>query len=446
MPDRADISRPAGPGLFGQIAATLGLLIIAFAVFNAVLVMALYAADRSQLARDMVRIEAARIVRDHSEGRPPRRPRGATDWRWTLLDAGGQAIGSGGDPALASPSPSPIGAVDWTSFQETPAGVQIAGATKVEDGHGDRWVGLVISAKSDAIFARAITTELLEHVVLPIAPLAALLLAFSLWQVRRLTRPLREAAAEVDALDPTMLEGRLSEPNSPKEVRVLVEAMNRALARIEAGTRLVHEFNANAAHELRTPLSIMRLAIDRLPPSEATDQIRSDVAGLTRIVTQMLELAQADAMIAGATGPVDLRALAEDLVAQMAPLAWAAGRDIQFVGDGSPVVDGHAEAIARALRNLVENALRHTPEGSVVTVAAGPGPRLSVRDHGPGVAPKHRQRVFERFWRADRERSDGAGLGLGIVQATMAAHGGEARVEDADGGGAVFILDFGQAG
>jgi len=344
-------------------------------------------------------------------------------------------------------SPSPVGAVDWTSFQETPAGVRIAGVAKIEDGRGDRWVGLVISAKSDAIFARAITSELLEHVVLPIAPLAALLLAFSLWQVRRLTRPLREAAAEADALDPTMLEGRLTEPKTPQEVRVLVEAMNRALARIEAGTRLVREFNANAAHELRTPLSIMRLAIDRLPPSEATDQLRGDVAGLTRIVTQMLDLAQADALVAGANGSVDLRALAEDLVAHMAPLAWAAKRDIQFVGKASILVEGHAEAIARALRNLIENALRHTPEGSLVTVTAGPGPRISVRDHGPGVEPENRQKVFERFWRADRERSDGAGLGLGIVRATMEAHGGEARVEDAAvGNGAVFVLDFGRSG
>lgn len=444
MPDRTDSARARGPGLFGQIAATLGLLIIAFAVFNALLVMGLYAADRSQLARDMVRIEAAKIARDLADGRPPTRPLGATEWRWILLDASGQTLGSGGDRGLASPSP--FGPVDWTSFQRTPGGVRIAGATKIEDDEGGRWVGLVISAKTDAIFARAMTTELLDHVVLPIAPLAALLLAFSLWQVRRLTRPLREAAAEVDALDPTMLGGRLSEPRNPQEVRVLVEAMNRALARIEAGTRLVREFNANAAHELRTPLSIMRLAIDRLPPSEAADQLREDVSGLTRIVTQMLDLAQADAMTAGANGPVDLRALAEDLVAQMAPLAWAAKRDIRFSGEGSPVVDGHAEAIARALRNLIENALRHTPEGSVITVTVGPGPRLGVRDHGPGVPPEDRQRVFERFWRADRGRSDGAGLGLGIVQATMEAHGGEALVEDIEGGGALFVLDFGRAG
>lgn len=444
MPDRTNAAAPRGPGLFGQIAATLGLLILAFAVFNALLVMGLYAADRSQLARDMVRIEAAKIARDHAEGRAPTRPLGATDWRWTLLDSGGHALGSGGDQALAPPSP--FGAVDWTSFQETPDGLWIAGATKIEDGAGDRWVGLVISAKTDAIFARAITTELLEHVVLPIAPLAALLLAFSLWQVRRLTRPLREAAAEVDALDPAVLGGRLTEPRNPQEVRVLVEAMNRALARIEAGTRLVREFNANAAHELRTPLAIMRLAIDRLPPSEAADQLRDDVSGLTRIVTQMLDLAQADAMIAGADAPVDLKALSEDLVAQMAPLAWAAKRDIRFFADGAPVVDGHAEAIARALRNLIENGLRHTPEGSAVTVTVGPGPRIGVSDQGPGVPPEDRQRVFERFWRADRERSDGAGLGLGIVQATMEAHGGEARVEEAEGGGALFLLDFYPAG
>lgn len=442
MPDRTDTAR--GPGLFGQIATTLGLLIVAFAVFNALLVMSLYAADRSQLARDMIRIEAAKVARDHAEGRVPTRPLGARDWRWTLLDANGQALGSGGDQALVSPSP--FGPVDWTSFQETPEGLWIAGATKIKDGEGARWVGLVVSARTDAVFAKAITTELMEHVVLPIAPLAVLLLAFSLWQVRRLTRPLRKAAAEVDALDPTLLSGRLSEPRTPQEVRVLVEAMNRALARIEAGTRLVREFNANAAHELRTPLSIMHLAIDRLPPSEAADQLREDVIGLTRIVTQMLDLAQADAMTAGANRPVDLRALAEDLVAQMAPLAWAAKRDIRFRGEGSPVVEGHAEAIARALRNLIENALRHTPEGSVVTVTVGPGPRLGVSDQGPGVPPEDRQRVFERFWRADRGRSNGAGLGLGIVQATMEAHGGEARVEDAEGGGALFVLDFGHAG
>lgn len=444
MPDRTDSARAHGPGLFGQIAATLGLLIVAFAVFNALLVAGLYAADRSQLARDMVRIEAANVARDQAAGRVPSRPVGATDWRWTLLDENGRALGSGGDQALASPSP--FGAVDWTSFQETPEGLWIAGATRIDDGKGARWVGLVVFARTDAVFARAIGTELVEHVVLPIAPLAVLLLAFSLWQVRRLTRPLREAAAEVDALDPAVLGGRLSEPRNPQEVRILVAAMNRALARIEAGTRLVREFNANAAHELRTPLSIMHLAIDRLPPSEAADQLREDVAGLTRIVTQMLDLAQADAMTAGANRPVDLRALAEDLVAQMAPLAWAVKRDIQFRGEGSPVVDGHAEAIARALRNLIENALRHTPEGSVVTVTVGPGALLGVWDHGPGIPPENRQRVFERFWRADRDRSDGAGLGLGIVQATMEAHGGEARVEDAEGGGALFVLDFGQAG
>lgn len=444
MPERTGFTRPAGPGLFGQIAATLGLLIMAFAIFNALLVMGLYAADRSQLARDIVRIEAARIVRDQTAGHAPTRPANATDWRWTLRDEQGLALESGGNPALASRMA--LGTLEWTSFRETPGGLQIAGATRIEDESGDRWVSLAISARSDAIFGKALTTELLDHVVIPIAPLAVLLLVFSLWQVRRLTRPLRRAAAEVDALDPAMPEGRISEPLSPPEVRVLVQAMNRALTRIEAGTRLVREFNANAAHELRTPLSIMRLAIDRLPPSEAANQLRDDVVGVTRIVTQMLDLAQADAMTADAHRSVDLRGLAEDLVAQMAPLAWAAKRDIRFSGEGSPIVEGHAEAISRALRNLVENALRHAPEGSVVTVTVGPGPRLGVRDHGPGIPPEHRQQVFERFWRADRDRSDGAGLGLGIVQATMAVHGGEARVDGAEGGGASFVLDFARAG
>ena len=160
----------------------------------------------------------------------------------------------------------------------------------------------------------------------------------------------------------------------------------------------------------------------------------------------MLDLAQADAIIAGANTPVSLAALAEEVVAQMAPLAWSGRRDIRFCHAGSPVVDGHAEAIARALRNLIENALRHAPEGSVVTVTVGPEPLIAVRDQGPGVPPEIRQQVFNRFWRADRARSDGAGLGLGIVQATMAAHGGAARIEDTEGDGALFVLDFRQPG
>jgi signal transduction histidine kinase len=86
--------------------------------------------------------------------------------------------------------------------------------------------------------------------------------------------------------------------------------------------------------------------------------------------------------------------------------------------------------------------VRHTAQGTTVEVTVGPEPRIVVRDHGPGVPPEQRTLAFERFWRADRTRSDGAGLGLGIVQATMQAHGGEARIEDADGGGAAFVLDF----
>lgn len=429
------------PSLFRQISTMLWLVLFLFATFNVIIVVALYAGDQAQLARDVIRLQAERLVRsDHP--RSVAAPRDSA-WRWEMRDSDGRLLSDGGDRALGVPAR--VGRAEVVQFESLGRGVWFAGVARVETDGRPAWVAMSVQAPTHRIFNEAILRELAEHVLLPLAPLAVMLLAFSLWEVRRITRPLRIAAQEADTLDPAKLDVRLSVPSAPLEAETLVRAMNRALGRIEAGTRFIREFNANAAHELRTPLAIMRLAIGRLPPGNTADSLREDVAGMSRVVSQMLDLAQADTM--AATPPVDvsLNAVAADLVAQLAPMAWATGRDIRLETDGAPLVPGHAEAIGRALRNLIENALRHTADGTAVEVTVGPGPTISVRDHGPGVPDDQKAHVFERFWRADRRRSDGAGLGLGIVQSTMQAHGGDVRVEDAADGGAVFVLDFAPA-
>lgn len=431
-------------GLLWQVGIALAILTAVFALFNALVVIGLYSHDRPQLARDVVSLEAGRILRDLDAARAPAAPDHVLAWHWEVRKPDGQLIASGGDPGLAGDRPFDPAA--WTRWRPDPSGPWISGSTSLSRNGEPVWVTLWIRARSVAVFDRAIRMELLEHVAAPLAPLTLMLLLAALLQVRRLTAPLRTAAREADSLDPDQLGARLTVPATSLEVQRLVQAFNRTLDRVEVSIRLVRDFNANAAHELRTPLAVMSLAIDGLPPSELRDTLGRETEVLSRSVRQMLDLAQVDAMPSRQTGRVDLRDIARDQVSQLVRLAWAQDRDLKLQASETVMVDGHAEAIGRALRNLIENGLRHTAKDTAVEVTVGPGPQIRVSDHGPGIPEDQKARLFDRFWRGDRSRNDGAGLGLSIVQAIMKAHGGEVLLETPEDGGAVFALVFPPAG
>lgn len=221
-----------------------------------------------------------------------------------------------------------------------------------------------------------------------------------------------------------------------------LKARNATLRKAES-ERL--SFAADAAHELRTPLAILRVHADSLDDSETTRQLRSDVDHITRIVEQVLAKSRVEALEIKPGETVDLAQVCRDMAAYVAPLVIKEGRDIELTGADAPcVVPGNAFGVEQALRNLVENAMKYSARGSTITLAVEPGEqdcRLKVIDQGRGVAPEDRDVIFQRFHRADR-RGSGSGLGLSIVQRVAESHGGEASVEDAPGGGAVFILRF----
>lgn len=291
-------------------------------------------------------------------------------------------------------------------------------------------------------YVPVITNEIIQHVLLPLIPLSLLLLLFNVFAVRRVLHPLQRAEAEVEALDPGNVLLRLSDATGPREVSTLVRAVNRALARLDEAMAILRGFTANAAHELRTPLAIMQLSLDKLPPSPLRDDLQTDTQHLTRLVGQMLDLAQADALAVEPHLLVDLTDIGRDVVAAMAPKAFEARRDLRFESMGDTRTLGHAEAIYRIYRNLIDNALAHAPGETPIEVTAGPGPQLSVRDYGHGIADEDLPHIFERFWRKDRRTTDGAGLGLGIVQRLVQAHGGAITVANAPGGGALFNITF----
>jgi signal transduction histidine kinase len=171
---------------------------------------------------------------------------------------------------------------------------------------------------------------------------------------------------------------------------------------------------------------------------------------MTRTVNQVLDIAELESFVIGDDARADLHAVCAEAVAFMAPIAVNSQKSIALTGADRPIwVHGHSEALFRAVRNLIENALRHTPkDGAVEIEVSSDGVAqgvVRVLDEGPGVPEAERETIFRRFWRRDRSRPESRGLGLAIVARVAETHGGTVTVENRprdgqQGGGAMFVL------
>ncbi|EME68479.1 two-component hybrid sensor and regulator [Paramagnetospirillum caucaseum] len=274
------------------------------------------------------------------------------------------------------------------------------------------------------------------------APFLLAMLLVSLVTIRNSLLPLRRLSEQAAAIGPASTDIRLPETDVPREILPLVHAVNSALDRIEAGFRIQRDFTADAAHELRTPLAVLRAHIETLSDPAIRDALVRDAESMTRLIGQLLAVARAEALTVATDDQADLNAIAVDVGTFLAPMALKQRRMIEVVEAPGPcLVAANAEAVFGAARNLVENALIHTPFDTMVTVRVESPATLRVEDRGPGIPSDLRERIFQRFWRAERRKS-GSGLGLAIVQGIMEAHGGQVEVDDRPGGGAVFSLIF----
>lgn len=283
--------------------------------------------------------------------------------------------------------------------------------------------------------------EVADHVVAPLIILLGLVALAGAIVIRTGLRPLSEAASDIDLAAQTAPRGfRVDQDALPSEAQPFAAAINRLLGRLDAAAQAQEAFAADAAHELKTPLTILSLELEKFPGETAT-ALRDDVAALCRLVDQLLLLARLDAQSAAETPKafIDPSILATDLIGTLAPIALRSGRHLAFEDTGASAFFGHHEAIAAALRNLVENAMRITPNAGTITVFAGPGPRLRVRDEGPGLSPQRLATLSKRGARADHASPSGAGLGLSIVARIMMAHGGALRTDESR---RELILDF----
>lgn len=270
--------------------------------------------------------------------------------------------------------------------------------------------------------------ELAEHVLLPMVLLILPMAMAGMWALRRGIRPLAEAAERIDTAHGGERGFRIDDSPFPEESLPFVNAVNNLLGRVDAAAAAQEAFAADVAHELRTPLTLLTLELDRMDTPDAR-RLKADVGAMRRLIDQLMLMAQIEAEQAAHIPPasIALSELAAEVVGQIAPGAIRQHKSVELEVEDEAVVPGRREALAAALRNLIENALRVTGEGEAVTVLVGPGARLRVRDRGPGLSPERLRDLTGRLRRADHASATGAGLGLAIVARIMAAHGGTLR-------------------
>ncbi len=282
--------------------------------------------------------------------------------------------------------------------------------------------------------ARLALSTLFPFLIL--VPVLALLISIA---VAHSVRPLRQVAERVRAQPATALDP-IPEAPLPEEIRPLAAAMNDLLARLSAARQREQAFLGDAAHELRTPLTALRLQLDALlvaaddaERSRAAEALRAGLDRAARLVEQLLTLSRQDSAPPAQVQPVALDALARQVIQELIPLADARRIDLGLAQSSPIEVNGDADALRALLRNLVDNAIRYTPQGGRVDVAVfedDARPALRVCDTGRGIAPEERERVFERFYRPAGSDGVGSGLGLAIVRKIAQAHGAQVTMQD----------------
>jgi signal transduction histidine kinase len=305
------------------------------------------------------------------------------------------------------------------------------------------WIQVAEDLSHQDVIIDDIVTDFFQRVGWVTLPILFILLAIDIVILRRAMMPLLRASEEAQHIGPAQLSVRLPVDGIPSEILPLVTAVNGALDRLEDGFRRQREFTADAAHELRTPLAILRTRIETLPNHDAAQALHDDIERMSRVASQLLDSAELDTFIVDPSESVDLHGVCADVAEQIAPLALAQGKSITLGGAQGPIeIKGNAEMLHRAVRNLVENAIHHTPKGTAVEIELAEDGTVSVLDRGRGIPATEQELIFQRYWRGDNPKAGGAGLGLSIVKRIVDAHGGSIAVKDRPGGGAQFSLNF----
>lgn len=355
---------------------------------------------------------------------------------------------------LAQP---PLRGSNVGTIELAPNGPRIRHVVRFVTGAGPQFGAILAGANVET--AELGAQQLLSTfvVILPIGVLAAVLVGS--WIARRALEPVDQIITEVrEITDGRSLHRRLAEPMVKDELGRLAETLNQMMVRLERSFAALRRFTADASHELKTPLTVLRAGVERVittpgvsPETLAVlEETLQEIKRMTELVDALLTLARADEGIAPLhREPVDLRAIIEEARETGELLAEEAGVKMEVATPPEPViVPVDASRIRQLILNLLTNAVKYTPSGGNVRMQLGQTDgrvTLTVADTGIGIAPGDLPHIFDRFWRADSARTrtgerPGAGLGLAICKWIAEAHGGTIEVQSRPGRGTTFTV------
>ncbi|HET6828000.1 MAG TPA: ATP-binding protein [Ramlibacter sp.] len=391
--------------------------------------------------------ELAGKIRFDADGRPVGFDESENDLAWLyeslrsetayrILDEGGSVVLRSEAGEKFWPSGGETLRLERGRFDFERNGVTLHGATAPVVHAGKTW-HLQFAASTRLM-------NLMHRFALPIMAVgiaafsAVLLVVFGLcayFTLGHTLKPLRDVSESAAAISPRSIHARLQTQRVPSEIGPLVESFNRALDRLERGYRLQQEFLGHAAHELKTPLALIRAQIELARDDmEGRDSLLSDVEYMTRQVQQLLLLAEASEARNYKFTEVRVQEIAQQAAAYLQRMAEAARVHLAV---SAPAGEVHWRADRGALftmlKNLLENAIQHAPPGSTVSMDIQ-SDAITVRDWGRGVDAAQLPMLFERFWRGPHRRDHGAGLGLAICREIALAHGWQLAAELAQPG------------
>ena len=300
-----------------------------------------------------------------------------------------------------------------------------------------------VSAGYQTDVAHAVLLEFFADVVWAIPVVGIATLAMGIWAIRSGLAPLRMLSAELSQTVPGSRPIHLSGRALPGEIVPLVAAVDDAFGRLHAAYEAQRRFAANAAHELRTPLAILQSGLERMPKDETTRSLQEDIARMSRIVAQLLELARIESGLATISGSVELAKLVTEVAAAVGSLAYERNVSVSLQSQ-VPVINvrGTMGLVGAIVRNLLENAILYTRPGTEVSLSLSASGLLAIDDRGPGIATQERNRIFDRFWRGSQTGANGSGLGLAIVKEVADRIGATIEVKARARGGARFCVQF----
>ncbi|MFD3300810.1 ATP-binding protein [Aquipseudomonas alcaligenes] len=358
-----------------------------------------------------------------------------------VWDASGHLlVHSAGAPSLESPSQQEgfaaleLGPHKWRGFllRDTSTGLLI-------------WTG-----ERDDV-RRELVTSIVRHTLFPTLLGSLLLAALLWWAIGWGLAPLRNMAAVIRARHADSLQPLQLEP-LPSELAPMQAALNRLLGQIEQLLERERRFIADAAHELRTPLAVLRVHVqnatqarDEAERQQSLGYLLGGIDRATRVVNQLLTLARMEPLIErGEMAQVDVLALVRETLAELTPWVLKQGLELDLeAGEGDYHLNADPGSLGIALQNLVTNAVNHSPAGGRLHVRLSADAQrllLQVEDQGPGIPAEDIERVFERFY--SRGTVQGAGLGLAIVQSIARRHAGQIRLRNLDSGGLQASLEL----